>query len=248
MMSVRKYIIIGESRLEIVFEDGVAKSSRPAGSLLDVARHLGQAGKPVPFLTGLGMDPAGDIISDVLVASGVDLSCADRFRGLTSVSTLIEGRLSRYDMVSDNEGFDVSWPRIEKEDVVVFGGFMAVDVGIRDRLWSLLTYAAERKATIVYIPDFDDQRLLQPTKVMPVVFENLELADKVITCPGDISCLFGAENPEIAYRNHLSFYCNDVSIITRSLEGFISLPFGNMPKSRLSNHVSDVIADILMTI
>lgn len=206
-----KIIIICESWLEIDFKGCSPTAMRPGGALLRAAGSLAAKGREVVFLSELGTDKVGAIIADALTADGADISKSDRHIAKTPVVLNIDGTSSRYGIQDDGEGFDITWPRVEREDIVVFGGYLAVDQRIRRQLWSFMTNVAEREATIVYVPDVADDRIKRITKVMPYVYENLEISGRVITLPSDLQALFSHNDPEHARRENFAYYVDDYS-------------------------------------
>lgn len=206
MSASRQYIILAEGWLDIATDGASNHIITPQGRLLQAAAHLARAGNRVSFLAEIGSDHIGNIVAQYLTDAGVDLSQADRHAGKTSVTVTINGETSRYDMTTDGEGLDIGWPRIDNGDVVIFGGYAAIDQRIRQQLVSFLENAHDRGATIIYVPEISDSRISRITKVMPVVYENLETADAVITLPGDLQTLYGHEDPERAQRESLSYY------------------------------------------
>lgn len=246
-MNKRKYIIIGEAWFEIFFNEDRAVNSYPGGEAVHVAEALAADSNEAILLTEIGNDTVGHQIAAKLEQKGINMSFADKIAAKTSVVLRREGEAERYDIPSPNEGFDITWPRVEKEDVVVFGGYMALDARVHDRLWAFLTNCKERKATIVYIPDVVDQRLQRITRVMPSVFENLEISDMVITLPGDLEKLYGYEDAEKAYKNNLSFYCPNVAALRQvSAERCEAVVFGDVKPvepARMSNVIAHLIAN-----
>lgn len=208
-----KIIIIGESWLEIDFKGDRPQGTHAGGALLRAARSLASKGRKVIFLSEIGNDKIGTIIADDLTKAGVDISMSDRHILKTPVVLDFGNTRSRYGITDDGEGFDITWPRVEKEDIVVFGGYMAVDRRIRQQLWSFMTNVVEREASIVYVPDVADDRISRITKVMPFVYENLEIAKRVITLPADLLALFKHNDAERAQRENFAYYVDDYTHI-----------------------------------
>lgn len=246
-MNKGKYILIGEAWLEIFFNGENVVNSYPGGEAVHIAEAIARSGAETLLLTELGNDTIGRQIAAKLKSCGVDVSYADVMAAKTSVVLRRENEIERYDIPSINEGFDITWPRVEREDVVAFGGYMALDARIHDRLWAFLSHCKERKAKIVYIPDVVDPRLQRITKVMPAVFENLEISDMIITLPGDLEKLYGYEDAARAYKNNLSFYCPNVAALKQvSAERCEVVAFGNVPEAEPAS-CNQLISDILMS-
>lgn len=211
-----KIIVIGESWLEICFKDNIPSATRPGGALLNAASQLAANGHHVIFLSEMGIDKVGETIAQSLSDAGVDISFSDRHTIKTPIMLSFDGAKSRYGIADDGEGFDIIWPRVEKEDFVVFGGYFAIDPRIRRQLWAFMTNVAEREATIVYIPDIADDRIPRITKVMPFVYENLEIANRVITLPDDLVALFNHNDPDRARRENFDYYVDSYSHVDDS--------------------------------
>lgn len=209
-----KIIVIGESWLEIGFRNGTPTSIQPGGVLLRAASQLASNGEEVVFLSEIGIDKVGTIIADKLSAAGVDIAKSDRHTIKTPVVLSFDGAKSRYGIADDGEGFDIIWPRVEKEDIVVFGGYFAIDPRIRRQLWAFMTNVVDHDATVVYVPDVADDRIPRITKVMPYVYENLEISNRVVTMPADLVALFNHDEAERARRENFDYYVDHYTHLT----------------------------------
>ena len=210
---MRKIISIGESCLEVLFRGEVPVKSYPGGELLNASACMGSDGVTVDYVSEVARDRVGDIVSGFLESHGVNVRSIDRYtEGTTPVNLLFmhdDGSVDtvRYGRYPDSS-FDVVWPRIDPDDIVIFGGYYSLDPRVRTRLFDIVKYAAERKAVIVYMPGFERDRAPRITRVMPSILENFEVASLVVTFDGDMPAIFN-EDDAAAYRNHISFYCNN---------------------------------------
>lgn len=209
---MKKIICIGECALDIIFRESQPQGSMPGGRIVNAAAMLARQGLPVTMVSELANDSIGDIIAAFLSDAGVDTRSVDRFtEGHTPlvIYTLENSAITsvtRYDQYPD-ECFDVVWPRIDEGDIVVYGGYYALDPRMRPRMSQLLAHAADRKALLVYLPGFLPQQEPRITRVMPVILENLEYASIVIARNNDLQTIFGIGDGERCYRNHIDFYC-----------------------------------------
>lgn len=209
---MRKIITIGESVLDMLFRDGRPERSFVGGRIANTAAALGQLGLPVSMVSECGADRVGDMVVDFLSTHNVDVKSVDRFTdGTTAFSAIFcdtgkEKKIVNYGRYPADR-FDVVWPRIDEDDIVLFGSLYAIDTPQRERLFELISYAAERKAIIVYLPGFQHGINMRITRVMPAILENLEIADIVIAHERDINNIFPGETSEQAFRNHIEFYC-----------------------------------------
>lgn len=210
---MRKIIAIGESVLDTIYENGQPTQAFVGGRIANAAASLGLLGLPVSMVSECCTDIVGDTIINFFKHHNVDVKSVDRFTdGATAFSAIFmdqDGKhIVNYGKYPDDR-FDVVWPRIDENDIVIFGSLYAIDLPQRERLFEMITYAAERKAIIIYLPGFQHGINFRITKVMPAILENLEIADIVLAHDSDISSIFPGEQPEVAFKNHIEFYRNN---------------------------------------
>ena len=205
----RKIIIIGESSLDVIFDSDRPTASYPGGVLLNAAACLGAKKHQVSFVSEAANDHVGDIIVRFLESNNVEVRSIDRYtEGATPVRLIFRGDTEsavRYGSYPQ-ESFGVVWPRIDPDDIVVFGGNYSLDPRGHDRIYDIVKYAAERHAIVIYVPNFDISRVNRITKVMPAILENFESSNLVVTRTADLRDIFGKESDEKAFKDHVSFY------------------------------------------
>ncbi|MDE5629742.1 MAG: hypothetical protein K2I69_09320 [Muribaculaceae bacterium] len=233
---MKKIICIGECSLNIVLDaDGKPSGSMPGGRIANAAAMLARLGINTVMASEAAADNVGDIIVNFLADAGADINSVDRFtegRTPLNVFTTAAGgstSLTRYENYPD-EAFDIIWPRIDPDDIVIFGGYYAIDARMRPRMLKLLAHAVERKAVMVYLPGYLPQQEPRITRVMPAILENLEMADIVITRNSDLSLIFGTKEPQDCYSDHIDFYCRSLVNINEAA-GRISYFTGNESSS-----------------
>lgn len=214
-MPMKKIICIGECALDIIFDGSMPVGSMPGGRIVNAAAILARQNLPVKLVSELAAGKVGDIIAGFLEDAGVDCSSVDRFtEGLSPVVIYtLDGNgavdVTRYEQYPD-DCFDVVWPRIDEGDIVVYGGFYALDQRMRPRMTQLLEHASERKAILVYLPGFLALQEPRITRVMPAILENIELASIVVTRASDLKTIFGVCDGERCYHSHIDFYCRSL--------------------------------------
>lgn len=202
-----KIVIIGECGLDVVYNGSQPCGSMPAGRLLNAAMMLARTGRHVVMAGDTGADALGSIVVDALAAAGAETSSVDRYvDGQTPVYFYTQNGVVAYRIPSHDGGFDIVWPRVDPEDVVVFGGYYAIDPLIHQRVSALVAHAVERKAFVVYLPGFLPQLAPRLTRVMPAIIENLEMSSLIVTRPADCMAIYGETDPLTSYRDHLSYY------------------------------------------
>ena len=218
---MRKIIAIGESVLDTLFVDGQPVKSFVGGRIACAAASLGSLGLPCVMLSECTTDSVGDIVVNYLSGHGVDTRLIDRYPdGATPFSAIFpkgSGKQIVNYGVYPKTRFDIVWPRIDEDDIVLFGSLYAIDLPQRQRLYELLKYAVERRAILIYLPGFQHGIGYRLTKVMPHLLENLEISDIVIAHEQDIHDIFPGETGDEAYHGHIEFYCRNYVHLTRSL-------------------------------
>ncbi len=209
---MRKIIAIGECVLDVVLRGQVPVKAMVGGRIANAAASLGAMGLPVYMTSECCTDKVGDQVVGFLKAHNVDTTCIDRFTdGSTSLSVIYEDGDGNATQVNygryPKDRFDVVWPRIDPDDIILFGSLYAIDSPQRERLFELVQYAAERKAVIVYLPGFQHGISFRLTRVMTALLENLEISDIVIAHDRDIADIFPGETAEQAYKTHIEYYC-----------------------------------------
>lgn len=214
---MKKIICIGELSLYMVLDSqGQPLGAIPGGRVANAAAILARNKFNVVMASEAAADPVGDIVVKALTDAGADVSSVDRFtEGHTPINVFVgeseshPATITRYESYPD-ECFDIVWPRIDENDIVVYGGFYAIDKRMQARLQRFLAYAVERKAVMVYLPGFLPQLEPRITRVMPQILENLEMANVVIARANDLALIFGADSSESCYHDHIDFYCRSL--------------------------------------
>lgn len=212
---MKHIICIGECTLDIVFENSQPIGAMPGGRIINAAAALARAGLPAVMASEASSDPVGDMIVNFLKTAGVDISSLDRFvQGssplmLFSDSSDGEYNITRYENYGDG-GFDIVWPRVSDQTIVIFGGYYVLDPRMRERMVPFLQNCAERHAVMIYVPGFPPQMVSRITKVMPTILDNLELADMVITRTNDLRHIFNTDDAAACYRDHIDYYCHSM--------------------------------------
>ncbi|MBO7609391.1 MAG: hypothetical protein J6S96_04235 [Muribaculaceae bacterium] len=218
---MRKIIAIGESVLDTIFRGGQPIKAFVGGRVANAAASLAEAGVPCSMVSECTTDSVGDIIVDFLSRHGVDVSSIDRYPdGSTRLSAIfVDGEkplIVNYGEYPD-ERFDVVWPRIDEDDIVLIGSLYAVNLPQRNRLFDLLKHAIDRNAIIVYLPGLQHGINFRITHVMPHILENLEISQLVIATRHDLDTIFPGEESGECYQNHIRFYDNTFVFIDDQL-------------------------------
>ena len=212
---MRKIIAIGESVLDTLYKGNQPVKAFMGGRIANAAAIMGVMGLPATMVSECCADRVGDIIIDYLTRHNVNINSIDRYtQGSTPISAIFADETGRTEAmvnygVYPKERFDVVWPRIDEDDIVLFGSLYAITEPQRAALFELVNYTVERKAIIVYLPGFQHGINFNIAHVMPAILENLDVSDLVIAHERDLRDVFPGETAQQAFTNHVEFYCDN---------------------------------------
>ena len=220
---MRRVFGIGETILDIIFKNDQPYKAVPGGSVFNGMISLGRLQVPVSFISELGQDQVGDLILRFMEQNNLSADWIDRFtegKSPVSLAFLDENKNANYSFYKNypEQRLEVSLPRIEKDDIFIYGSYYVLDPALRPKVFELLQYARERGAILYYDPNFRKAHLHEAIRLMPTVLENLEMADIVRGSDEHFMNLFGKEDGEQIYRDHIQFYC-DRLITTQGAAG-----------------------------
>lgn len=209
---MRKVIGIGETMLDIIFKNGKPIEAVPGGSTFNGIVSLGRAGVKTVFVSETGNDRVGEYVRDFLRDNNVDTSAINVFqetKSPVSLAFLDNDNNADYIFYRDqkHDHMDFAYPDIQKDDIVVFGSFNAVNPALRPQVSGLLEYARQRGAIIYYDVNFRKAHQADVMKVTPNLIDNLEYADIVRGSKEDFEVLYKKDSAERVYRAETSFYC-----------------------------------------
>jgi fructokinase len=208
---------IGETILDIIFENGQPVAAKAGGSMLNSAVSLGRCGLQVEMLTELGDDTIGEMVKGFLEDNGVGtlfLKLAEGFKTPVSLAFLDEKGNAQYSFYKQYPGsrallpLAVShWPLAVEGDVVLFGSFYSLDAAIRGEIVTFVKKAKRNGAIIIYDPNIRKNHLQEIKKLLPLVEENIALADIVRGSDEDFENLFGLDDGEAVFSRVKSLGC-----------------------------------------
>ena len=211
---MRKVIGIGETILDIIFKENQPYKAVPGGSVFNGLISLSRLDIPVSFISEIGNDYVGDIIADFLNENKISTDYVDRFpdgKSPVSLAFLDNNNDANYIFYKNypKQRLDVPLPRINEDDIFVFGSYYALNPVLRERMVEFLQYAKERKAIIYYDPNFRKAHAHEAIRLIPTVLDNLEYADIVRGSDEDFHNLFSKTESAHIYEEHIKFYCHD---------------------------------------
>ena len=219
---MRKVIGIGETVLDIIFKDNKPVNAVPGGSAFNAIISLGRAGISAHFIGEVGHDRVGTYILDFLKANHVDgsnVEISPEGQSHLSLAFLDEGNNADYLFYKDHahDSFSMGYPEINRDDIVLFGSFFAINPAVRPQVSDFLTYAHKCGAILYYDVNYRASHRNEVMKITPNLIENLELADIVRGSHEDFEILYRQNDAAKVYHSEISFYCKKF-ICTRGKE------------------------------
>ncbi|MEG0947986.1 MAG: carbohydrate kinase [Bacteroidales bacterium] len=209
---MRRIIGIGETIFDILFKDEMPFKAVPGGSVFNSMISLGRLGLQPTFLSEIGKDRVGDIILRFMEQNNISTQHMYRYydgQSPVSLAFLDQHHEASYEFYMNYpaDRLDIVWPRIDADDILIFGSYYSLKPELRPVLVDLLQYAKERKALVYYDPNFRSNHAARALHVMPSIIENLEFADIVRGSREDFRNIYNETDIDKIYRNHIRFYC-----------------------------------------
>ncbi len=213
---------VGETLLDIIFKGVEPQTAKPGGSAFNASITLGRLGAPINFISETGNDKVGDLILDFMHENGVQANFISRYtEGQTAIALafLNEKSDAEYQFYKDYpaQRLAVEFPEFQKDDLLLFGSFYALNPGIRPRVKELLEKAENAGATIVYDPNFRSTHLPERDNLVPVIRENMGYSTLVRASDEDLLNIFDTDNPDAAWEK-VGPLC-DALVYTANAEG-----------------------------
>jgi fructokinase len=217
-----KIYAVGETILDIIFKGVEPQTAKPGGSAFNASITLGRLGAPINFISEMGNDKVGDLIQEFMEENGVKANYMSRYphgHSAIALAFLNEKSDAEYQFYKDYpaQRLAVEFPEFQKDDLLMFGSFYALNPGIRPRVKELLEKAESAGATIMYDPNFRSTHLPERDDLVPVIKENMGYATLVRASDEDLVNIFETESPDEAWEKLSSF--TDALVYTANAGG-----------------------------
>lgn len=204
-MAKKRVIGIGETVWDILFKEDQPQKAVPGGSTFNSVISLGRAGVQCAMVTEVGGDHIGDIICRYLIDNGVssEYVCRhEQIKSHISLAFLDEHKNAQYLFYKDHASvtLDGKLPDFEKDDVVLFGSFFAINPVIRPVVGGMLRAARKAGAWLYYDVNFRKNHIADLPNVMSNIEENMSLSDVVRGSMEDFGFLFGLHYGDEIYE------------------------------------------------
>lgn len=196
---MRKIYCIGETIYDIIFRNGKAVESCPGGPVLNTAVSLGRLGEKVYVVGDQANDEIGNIIADFLADNNVStkyLTLYNDAKSRMALAFLYDTREPAYSFykIRVNGEIKVTFPEVKHDDIVLFGSFTSIKADVREDLIRCLHQAKEAGALLVYDPNFRPSHLKDRERALPLIKENLAIADITKGSNEDFQLIFNSNS------------------------------------------------------
>ena len=202
---MRKIYTIGETVLDILFNNNLPFTARAGGACLNSAVTLGRLNMPIYFIGEYGLDEVGNIIDNFLKENNVSTEFVYRYydgKSALALAFLNENKDASYDFykIYPNKRLNIKFPEIQHDDIVVFGSMYAITPEVRPKMFELIKQANRNKAIVIYDPNFRKIHLHDLPKLKPMILDNIKHADIVRGSNEDFSFIFGVTDADETYE------------------------------------------------
>ena len=209
---MRKVIGIGETILDIIFENEQPERAVVGGSVLNGMVSLSRLGVPVTFISELGNDRVGDLVCRFMHENGMTteyIDCYKSHKSPVSLAFLGADKSAEYIFHTDypEERLNIPFPEINEDDIFVFGSFYALNPVFRPRFTEFLKEAKRRNALLYYDPNFRPSHKSELPLIYDSVTENCRYADIVRGSDEDFINLYGKTDMDEVYADIISHNC-----------------------------------------
>ena len=208
---MRKIIGIGETILDVIFKNDQPNVAVPGGSIFNGMISLGRLDVPALFISETGNDKIGRIVKDFMKDSNLTTEFINTFpdgKSPVSLAFLNDHNDAEYLFYKDypSQRLDMAFPRIEADDILIFGSFYALNPQLRPTMMDLLQEANDRKAIVFYDINFRKTHADEAIRLSATFIENFEFADIIRGSEEDFRYLYNLTDPAKIYKDKIKFY------------------------------------------
>ncbi len=209
---MKKIIGIGETVLDIVFRNDQPLKAVPGGSAFNAIISIGRTDTPCVMVTEVGDDHVGDIVTSFLAENNVVTDYVFRHEGTQShisLAFLDDNNDAQYQFYKMHEQISIPerFPAVSEGDIVLFGSYFAINPKVRHYVAAFLMEAKEKGAILYYDINFRASHIKDLPVVMPFIEENIGYASVVRGSSEDFSILYGLDDVDAVYENHIKSRC-----------------------------------------
>ncbi|NVO04130.1 MAG: carbohydrate kinase, partial [Bacteroidetes bacterium] len=214
---------IGETVYDIIFKNNIPIDAKAGGAMLNTSVSLGRLNIPVALIGDYANDKVGEIIESFLIENGVNTQYITKYpvgKTRLALAFLDDENNAEYSFykLAINDNCKLSFPKVTKNDYILFGSFYAIKKEIRNELFEFLSHAKNNGAIIIYDPNFRTSHLDILEEVIPMIQENIAISNIVKGSDEDFLNIFQLTNENEIYNKIKDFGCENL-ILTKNKLG-----------------------------
>jgi len=211
---MRKIIGIGETILDILFKENQPTVALPGGSTFNAMVSLGRLNVPATFISETGDDKVGKIIRDFMTENNLTTDFMDinhDSKSALALAFLNSSSDAEYVFYKDypNQKLDNIFPKVESDDIVLFGSFYALNPQLRPKMLEFLQIARDSNALIYYDVNFRQTHADEAVRLASAFIENFEFADIIRGSKDDFLYMYKTEDVDKIYKDKIRFYSHN---------------------------------------
>ena len=231
---------LGESLLDIIFQENGHIEAKAGGSMLNTAVSLGRCGVGTSMISEMGDDEVARKILSFLEVNHVYISFIKKYyHQATSVALafLNEEKKPTYSIHKSypNHRLLPSPPHFNENDVLAFGSFYSIDPPARPELVKIISHAKNSGAILIFDPNIRSHKI-EAVGMRNALFENIAFANIVKASDEDLLNIFGKLPFEEYFLKIKAINPDVIFIITLGKDGVIAF-YNEMVVSLPANEV-----------
>lgn len=212
MSNNRKVIGMGETIMDIIFQNGQPQVAVHGGSSFNSIISVGRAGVPCVFVGDTGADIVGQQTLDFMRSNHVGTDyCPMRqdIKSAISLAYLNDTGDASYVFYKQKPEAPKQWtlPQVNANEILLFGSYYASCQGMRPLVEDMLKHAYEHNAIIYYDINFRSSHSHERDMLMPTIQNNCKLSTIVRGSADDFQVLFGERDAQTLYDKHFRTLC-----------------------------------------
>ncbi|GHT03368.1 fructokinase [Bacteroidia bacterium] len=226
---MRKIIGIGETILDLIFQENRPQKAVPGGSTFNCMISLARCGLHTLFVSELGNDHVGELIRNFTLENGLSADYVDFYddgKSPIALAFLDKNSRATYSFYREfpEHRLSLAFPNVDADDVVIFGSYFAVNPDIRGKVSGWLHEAKTHQAVIYYDINFRAAHADEKLELMPAFGENIACSTVVRCSDEDLSVLFPDQNISDVYNTHIAPLCKNLIVTQGAKETLLFTP------------------------
>lgn len=203
---------MGETILDILFQNNQPVAAVPGGSCFNSIISLGRTATNTTFVGYTGNDHVGRQIADFLKENGVNtdyFEMRDNEKSAVSLAYLDQNGDADYVFykTAPDASASMAIPHMEADDVLLYGSFFASGAGSRGLVGHMLESGFEAGTITYYDLNFRKTHQHELEQLMPVLIDNFHLSTIVRGSADDFEIMYNQRDARTIYREHIVEHC-----------------------------------------